>query len=1250
MNKHFLLALILSVLGLHTLANDYQKAWEALKKNDRKAAGELLKKAMEDPATSVDAFVTYVYLRHFENDDTGNGDFVKQLLKSGADPNPYLFALWFNENVLGSYGRKTAKYQMELLDQLSSDKRFHGSLKAAAHYFLGYHYLSSGKFDQSRKEWAKIGAIDNWQFVGPFDNLSGSGFHKSYGVLENPRPDAEFKSLNNAPIQWFRPAHINPEGWIFLDNYVKSSTALVYAQTFVYSPEDRKVVVNAGVNGSLKVWVNDALLISESEERVTELDLYKSYAHLKKGYNRVLVQVGFTSNSGSNFVLRFTDENGYPSEGLTTEAAYQPYTADKTHKADRIPLFAEAYFEKKLKEQPDNLINYILLTQVYLRNKKASQARETIEAALAKDPENSLLRYELAQCLLKSNNRTMLSQVVEWFRDKDPESYLALQLNLERLKEEEKYQDAMDLVTKMEARYGLTADIWVEKISLLGSLEKYEELLKEVQTAYKKYPTNTQLMGMMFRLHKNAYKDNKAAAKIYEDYLKDNFSYSIYKNLAEDYIEQGKKDKGEDMLRKLEKEFPFDPSLLTDMVSYYYKQQNYKKAQEYTLKALAQAPYSAGYWENKAVVEKEQKQTQDAIASYAKSLFYDSKKYEARQKLRELEGKQDLYKALPAPDMYAIVKEYADKPAEEDHAYAYLLDEKQILIHTEGAVEEFHTLVIKILTEKGIDDWKESYIPYNDYSQSLLIEKAEVVKKNGSKLTAETSGNEFVFTSLEVGDAVLIRYRLQDFSRGRLSREHWDRFQFSSYNPCYVSRYTILVDKRVKYTMKMENGQLDPVKKDFGDYEMLTWEAKDLKPVKPEPFMPALSDVGMTLHISTIPTWDQVSQWYSDVSYIETENDYELNEAYREIFPTQEKLSDLEKAKRIYDYIESNIRYSHVSFRQGAYVPQRPSVTLNTRLGDCKDLSALFVSLARMAGLSANMVLVATKDNGLKEMMLPSVEFDHCIALLQTGGKDYYIELTDNDLPFASLPSNDQAAPSLLIPYFNEKAGGAALKPLASSTRTTDKIRRHVDLKLNGDDLEMSVKVTMYGSLTSGVRSTYSDLGAEKAREQMQESVSGGFKNAVKIESVKMSDLVKLTDSLSYEYKGTVSDEVVSVGDMQMFKVPYGDVVATLDNFSRDDRAFPLEYWRYENVDVYETTISVPLPAGKQWVEIPAAQQFTFGKSTYSIKFEKKADGKLLITRTARLNRDDIPAKDYTAFKDFLNKIVKIETKYIAYK
>ncbi len=49
-------------------------------------------------------------------------------------------------------------------------------------------------------------------------------------------------------------------------------------------------------------------------------------------------------------------------------------------------------------------------------------------------------------------------------------------------------------------------------------------------------------------------------------------------------------------------------------------------------------------------------------------------------------------------------------------------------------------------------------------------------------------------------------------------------------------------------------------------------------------------------------------------------------------------------------------------------------------------------------------------------MMLPSVEFNHCIAKATLDNKSYYIELTDNYLPFTSLPNDLNGALALEIP------------------------------------------------------------------------------------------------------------------------------------------------------------------------------------------------------------------------------------------
>jgi len=361
-------------------------------------------------------------------------------------------------------------------------------------------------------------------------------------------------------------------------------------------------------------------------------------------------------------------------------------------------------------------------------------------------------------------------------------------------------------------------------------------------------------------------------------------------------------------------------------------------------------------------------------------------------------------------------------------------------------------------------------------------------------------------------------------------------------------------------------------------------------------------------------------------------------------------MTEFEKAKIIYDYIEANIRYSSVSFRQSAFVPQRPSETLVTRLGDCKDLSNLFVTLARMAGINAQMVLVDTRDNGENDMMLPSIEFNHCIAKATLDNKSYFVELTDNDLPFTSLPNILNGALALEIPI-KPSAEKEELIHLKTPNRKKDIIKRIIDIKPEDEDLNISVSSVMYGIFSSETRQDYRNSDNKKQMQDLEKTVAGKYKNNVALEKVAFKGLDKLDDSVTYNYTYKVKNEIAEIGSLNTFKIVYPDIVATLDNFSADKRDFPVEYWNYETADAYETVVNITAPEGKAFVELPKSETYSFKDMKFSIDYTLKSPGKLVVTRKFSDGRDQlISPEDYAAFKAFFEKIVKAEQKFIAYK
>lgn len=1232
--------------------NVYEKAWKSLNENKRTEAASLLATAEKDPASFNDAYITKLYLASYNGKESSINDFDQAFYSKAANPYPYLYALWLNGSVLGTPGKRLFERQVKLMDHIITDSKAPGSIIAAANYQRGVHCLFSNEAEKAEHYYNEVGALRNWQYAGPFENLSKSGFYKNYGPLDHPQPDAVFKSLTNADVKWIVPTAESKEGWIPLCYQYNVQTAVVYAQNFVSSATDQVVQCAIGVAGSVKVWINDELVMAEVKERETELDVYTVQCSLKKGVNRILVQVGFTSSSFPNFCLRFTDDNFLPIKNVAGSTTFAPYP--KVNGGNKnytlLPHFAEAFFQDKISKQPSNLLNYLLLADVYLRNQKLIEARNLVTEGLAIAPDNCLLNLKMAEVLTKEDNKTLLQEQLEKIKQADPENMKVMDTYIKEFFDNQKYEDGAALLEKRIQFHGEDLTTASYKILLLVQEKKYDELVKELEKIAAMYPDHSQFLESMYAIKKEIYKDNKAALKVYEDYMNKNFNYSVYEKYAQLLSDQGNETRALEIKKKLTELFPYSPDGFYKLSDYHYSTKQYDKAEGYIRQALALSPYNEYYWEKLGDIQGEKKNKDGSLDAFNRSLQYNPNQYSILNKIRKLNGKSEMYKLFAEADITKLIKE--DKTTEAkntDYGYYYILDQKDVILYPGGATEEYYTFLIRITNEKGVDRYKESSITYNN-SQSLLIEKAEVIKKSQARIEGERNGNEVVFTNLEVGDVVVFKYRLQSYVYGRFAKEYWDRYYFNAQIYSAAAKYTLLAQADLKINYVVNNGSLNPVIKEVENFKQYTWELYKQIPEKDEPFMPVMADITPVLHVSTIPNWSEIASWYSDICNNKAEEDFEIIALYKKLFPDgQPPMTQFQKAKRIYEYIESNIRYSSVSFRQSAYVPQRPSATLSTRLGDCKDLSSLFVTLAHMAGINAQMVLVDTRDNGEKQIILPSVEFNHCIVRTILDNKSYYIEMTDNYLPFTSLPDNLLGAVILEIPSKNitEKT---ELKLLKSPNRTSDVVKRIVDITPGDADLSVTVKTVMRGALSSNIRYEYGNLDGEKQLQGMEKAVAGRYKNNVKMDKLNFKDLVQLNDSVEYSYSYRVKNEIAEIGSLKTFRVVYPDVVASLDNFTADTRTYQLEYWKYENADSYETVVNINAPAGTKFVELPASESHSFKDMKFTIQYTLRSPNKLVITRKFTNGRQNIPASDYASFKSFFEKVVKAEQKFVAYK
>jgi tetratricopeptide (TPR) repeat protein len=1246
--KYFLIIILFCSFFI-AKADDYDEAWAAINDNNRTKARELLLKAIKNPARAVDAYMTLIILNSFDGKELESVPYFEKILEIAPEPYHYAYTIWFHEAVAGGYGVKT-KAQVKFLEKSLNDIKANGSVKAASLYGMAIHYYSTNELDDAIKSWKMVGAVDKWQFVGPFDNVSSSGFDKDYPPIKQPEGTAKFTSSNNATVEWFTPTTLGNDCWTFPSGYIKERNMVTYAQSFANFPADTEGVLCLGFGGNVKVWLNDKLVLTESEELNTELDMMKAVCSFKKGYNRILIQNGTTKNS-ANFIVRLTDKNFNPLPNLSYKTDNQPYTkeADASYDASKvIALGAETYFMDKMKAEPANLLNYYLLCKIYLRNQKIFQAQNTIADVLEKAPKNSILLYEQLQCFSKAKNRTDLVTIMEQLKEQDSTSLFALALQIDQFVKEEKYDEASRLLDKRIELYGNNAETLQEQINIAAKQNKIEPALEMIRRGYTNYPSNRVYVAMWYNIQKNVYKENRTALRVYEKYNEDYFSVEIMNELAGEYLEQGMNDKSMKLYEKIVQAHPNDSDYLNRLAQYHYGKKNTEKALEYTNRQLKLAPYHSAYWESLGLIYEQQNNKTEAIKAFKQGLYYNPNAYDIRRKLEWLENQLDITKLLPNTNGYELIRNTKTEDKEQKYDWYYILDEKTKIVYQEGTSEEYYNMAVKILTDKGIETWKESSIPYG-YSQRLVVEKAEVVKKNGSKTAAERNDNEIVFANLEKGDAVYLKYKLESYKGGKLAKEFWDKYTFNAFVPVEQVRYTLIVSDKLSFDYKVHNADMKPTIDQKGDFKIYTWASKNEPAMKEETRTPASVDICKVLHFSSIKNWQAIANWYSDLSSPQAKADFEVKKLFKTLFPDGKTFNNEQKARIIYDYVVKNITYSSVSFRQSSHVPQKAAKTINTKLGDCKDLSTLYATLAREAGLEANLVLINTKDNGDKDMLLPSTDFNHCIVKVKVDSKSYFLELTDAYLPFAALPNIDNEAQILEIPY-NKMATDEALKPLTTKTRVTDEVKRKTNISINQNDLLINVNGVKKGYASAYPRYKYASLNKEKQMEELRKSISSSYKNPVVMTDANYANLDKLEDSVKYDYTYTVKNEVIEIGEMKTFKVPYGDVFVRTDHFVEETRQFPISYWQYEDTDAYTEEMTLQLPAGKVFVEIPKDVAAEFKGIKYKLSFKKTSATTLKIVRIVQINKENIQPEDYLKFRDFVNIVTTAEAKYVAFK
>jgi len=1221
---------------------NFDKAWSALDNANLEEAESLFELAKKDNANKTDALIALCLINSQSGQLNKARTYFREYMKEVDDPYPVLYALFKEPGVMGEPGKALPK-KLSFLNDLLKDEKIIDKQLGELQYRKFLHELLSNKPESAAKEMDKLKNLQHWERVGPFDNVMNSGFNKVAEPLAHPEANAKFTSKYGSEISWFDPKPKLNNGYVMKTLHFKASNSIVYSQTFVESPIDQEVIFKLGHTGSLKLWVNDDEVYKSPENLSTEMDYIRYKVKLYKGFNRILVQLGDYQRYRSSFIIRISDLNNNILD-FNSVSGMQPYK--KGTVSERIPHFG---IEGIRSRKGDARLNQLLMAMAWSRSSEVDQAEPILKAYLKDHPDNYFFLRQMIVHLRKKEEQTSLSQYYDQFENKYSKSHDILVNKIQEYfdeKDKAKFQEAVD---EFLDKYPNKKNKLVYEIQSATLNEENVKILELIEKFYREYPNTVESVNAKYQLLKGYYGKPKEAKALLYKYIEDNYDYGMVRKLCNSEFDDGNTKKVIELLENSANNFPDDDQSLPALMDIYYRQENYSKAVEIGHKIVQSKPNDHTTLQSIGQLYRDLKKPKLAIEYYEKALDYYPFDFNAEEKLRELKKKKAFLDIIPDIVPNEIIAEFEENYKQEiKESYDVVYERKSRIIYKNSAKGLQHDYILRINNEDGLNRWSQTDFSASSY-MTLYFDELKVISKAGKSINAERNGGNVVFTNLEIGDYIYISYHEIQTNGGKSSLFVTDQYSFESYVPFYHQEYNVYLEKGGAINFKFQKEDLKPEITEASDYTHYRWKKMSSKVIKNESLPLPFSDIANTLHLNTDYSWSDIVQWYSDLTAELTRPNSVIKTLAKDLFEGNKAYQPEEKAKIIYDFICQNIQYSSVDFRQSGYIPQKASNVYLDRLGDCKDVSTLFSAIAKEVGLKANLVLINTADNGKEDIILPSLNFNHCIVKVYLPKGEKYLELTDPHLPFGHLYYYHQDASILEIPSNTaEVSKGLERLQLNKGYQTKSKRTANVSIQKDGS-MNIDMKVLKTGKNAASMTSRYYDQDKINQKDNLKNLIDRFHKSAVKIVDFDLSGLKPGNDQVEYTYNYEVENDILKMGSFRSIKVPFSDVLVEMSIFEDEERINDLYFVKYEDTDIYEHHMNIKLQEDQKFKEFPENIELNYKGFTYSMKVNKISEKEIEISRIYKTDSKNIKKSEYLEFKDFMSKLSESENLHLLF-
>lgn len=1085
-----------------------------------------------------------------------------------------------------------------------------------------------GRFTEAEQVWAQMGYLRQWRVIGPFDNVSHSGFAKAFPPERELEFSKTYLGANNQSVAWHPLALVSRNGHCEVGVALNDTDESVfYAATALTSPKAQPVTFYLDPEGASKLYLNGKLLYSDDLYRRLQplvADPFRVTATLQQGWNTLLVKVASNDSLTPSFAVRLAGPDSGDLRGLPCDPAQakMPVAVEQAA-VEHIDTATVAL----LRKQPMNPELALALGYQLRIATDYHASAEALRAALAQAPDAGWLHWALSDTLdadeqtdeahaerdlaLKQNNRLVMAELnllgeqeeslqdteylgkLKALRAKYPTSPQVLWTLTHAYESDDMESDALK-TAQAAVRIEAGPDGQAHLMSVLGSADRENEAVNQMTTALKLYPNSVDLLEARADLLKDKGKINEAIA-VYQRLLQLTTPWPRYRQaLAELYESAGKKAQAEQVWRALCKQCPHDADACASLAS----------------------------------LLRDMGKRSEAIECYKTAIRLNPGEVKLREKLQVVSGEKPVMDQLPATPPEPILKEAAALKAPKATSAVVLLDESRMLVYPDFASDTRRHMIIKVFDEAGVKRFENLELEALTSSSDVTVEKARVIKADGKiqDATSEASRYKIPFPSLAPGDVIDATYRIEDYHRGGLARQLWTEWRFAiGDTPVKLSRFALMTPPGMQFTIQNHGAVPAPTIKEANGWRTQEWRMTDVPADTEEVQSTEYIDHGVWFDISTIPAWGDIVSWYSDLAGPRCTPDEAIRAKAAEL--TKDATTEEAKIRAIVTFVARKIKYQSMPFRLSQYIPTEGKQVLREHYGDCKDKAALVTALLAAVNIPADMVLLNGRSDGITPF-LPSPRFTHAISRIRTTNGPLWVDGTAEQMEFGNLPIEDQGVSALIITPTTTELTLTPVLPIEKNAISVDfNLALDAGGKLSGD-----VGMTFLGSWGWMMRSMLVEVPESKYELIEKGVVSTTFKNGA-FEKGALGNLQDPDKPFTLSVSFHAENYATTAGNFLLVQLPWNTEgrsdVLFADATRTQDLELSIAY------GLQHASLRMTLPEGYLPEELAPKTGVSTPWGEYSVTYRMEKNV-IIGEWNATIKTLRVPAADYPKFRDFM--------------